>query len=111
MSVIVATDADFKQHLQDQGLIIVKYYADWCGGCKLFAPKYRRLSGDERFEGISFLDVNAELNPEARQLAGVDNLPYFAIFRNGQLVEGTSTAKEDTVVAMLQKLQEVENPA
>jgi hypothetical protein len=50
------------------------------------------------------LEVNAEICPVARQTAGVDNLPFFAIFKNGNLIEGTATAKEDTVVAMLQKV-------
>jgi hypothetical protein len=35
----------------------------------------------------------------------VDNLPFFATFKNGTLVEGTATAKEDYVVAMLERLQ------
>ena len=54
--------------------------------------------------GVTFLDVNAELNPEARKMANVDNLPFFAVFKNGELVEGMATAKEENVVNMLEKL-------
>jgi thioredoxin 1 len=104
MSVVVATDADFTSTLESNRKVIVKYYADWCGSCKLFAPKYRRLSDDERFSDVVFLDVNAETSPEARQRASVDNLPYFAAFLDGQLIDGGATAKEETVVAMLEKL-------
>ncbi|MCU0331142.1 MAG: thioredoxin family protein [Candidatus Kapabacteria bacterium] len=104
MSVVVATDADFTSTLQTNRKVIVKYYADWCGSCKLFAPKYRRLSDDDRFTDIVFLDVNAETSPDARQMAGVDNLPYFATFLDGKLFEGGATAKEETVVSMLEKL-------
>lgn len=104
MPINQATDADFRSTLESNEKVIVKYYADWCGSCKLFAPNYTRLSNDERFEGITFLDVNAETNSEARAAAGVDNLPFFATFRNGTLVEGAATAKEATVVAMLERL-------
>jgi thiol-disulfide isomerase/thioredoxin len=104
MAVIVSTDNDFNQHLSNNEKVIVKYYADWCGTCKLFAPKFRRLSDDERFKGIVFLDVNAEENEQARKLAGVDNLPFFATFKNGQLVDASATSKEEAVVAMLEKL-------
>jgi len=104
MAVQVLTDDDFQTTLQSNPQVIVKYFADWCGSCKLFAPKYRRLSEDERFAGVTFLDVNAELNPEARKAANVDNLPFFAIFKDGQLVEGMATAKEENVVHMLEKL-------
>lgn len=104
MAVIISTDKDFNKHISSNEKVIVKYYADWCGTCKLFAPKFRRLSDDERFKGIVFLDVNAEENENARKLAGVDNLPFFAIFKNGQLLEASATSKEETVVAMLEKL-------
>lgn len=104
MSVVVATDADFASTLESNRKVIVKYYADWCGSCKLFAPKYRRLSDDDRYSDVVFLDVNAETSPDARQQAGVDNLPYFATFLDGKLLEGGATAKEETVVSMLEKL-------
>ncbi len=104
MSVHISTDADFSEKLNSHERVVVKYFADWCGSCKLFAPKFRRISENDAYSGVLFLDVNAEENPEARKLAGVDNLPFFAIFKNGQLLEGTSTSKEDVVTALLDKL-------
>ncbi len=104
--VNVATDADFKQKLSEHPHVIVKYYADWCGSCKLFAPKFKRLSNDERFAGIEFLEVNAEENQEARKAGGVDNLPFMATFKNGELVKGEATSKEEFVVSMLDELKQ-----
>lgn len=106
MAVIAVNDEQFAQQVASGKATIVKYYADWCGSCKLFAPKYTRLSNDERFQSVDFLEVNAEHSPGARQIAGVDNLPFFAIFKDGKLLEGTATAKEETVVAMLTKVQQ-----
>lgn len=104
MAVDIKTDSDFKAQLEKQDKVIVKYFADWCGSCKLFAPKFRRLSEDDRFKEVSFWDINAEQNEEARKMAGVDNLPFFAIFKNGELVDGTATSKEEKVVELLSKL-------
>ena len=104
MAVEVITDAQFKQVLEDNSKVVVKYFAGWCGNCKLFSPKYKRLSDDPRFTGIKFIDVNAEENQDARKLAGVQNLPYFAIFKDGKLVEGSATSKEEAVVELLEKL-------
>jgi thioredoxin 1 len=104
MALIQATDSTFNELLSQNDKVVIKYYADWCGSCKLFAPKFRRLSDDSRFEGVAFLDINAEQNPEARKLAGVNNLPFFAVFKNGKLIQGEATSKEENVVAMIDAL-------
>lgn len=105
MAVQIATDATFQDLLKTNENVIVKYYADWCGSCKLFSPKFRRMSENEANTGLLFLDVNAEENPESRKLANVDNLPFFATFKNGQLVDASATSKEEKVAEMIEKLK------
>jgi thioredoxin 1 len=102
--VTTINDQNFKETLEQNEKVVIKYYADWCGSCKLFSPKFKRLSDDERFNGITFVNVNAEENEEARKFAGVDNLPFFATVKNGQLVEASATSKEEYVVGMLERL-------
>lgn len=104
MAVILSTDADFKQQIENKK-VVVKYFADWCGNCRLFSPKFRRMSDNPDFEGVTFIDINAETNPEARRMAGVDNLPFFATFNNGELVEGSATSKEEFVTEMINRLK------
>ena len=104
MAVQVLQDHEFAPTLESNNKVIGKYFADWCGSCKLFAPKFRRLSDDERFADITFVDVDAEHNPDARNMANVDNLPFFAIFKDGVLVDGMATAKEENVLSLLEKL-------
>jgi len=101
MALTLATDQNFNQLLQDNSLVLVKYHADWCGNCKLIAPKVRRISEEEQYAGIAFVDINAEENPEARKTAGVDNLPYFAAFKNGELVGGSAASKIEFVQELI----------
>ncbi|WP_400192870.1 thioredoxin family protein [Hymenobacter sp. B81] len=105
MAVTKASDAEFQQLLQDHDKVVVKYYADWCGNCRLFSPKFKRLSEHEANQGVAFLDVNAEHSPEARKAAGVTNLPFFAVFKGGELVDTVSASKEEAVVALLEKIR------
>ena len=100
-----ATDADFESLIQSNSKVVVKYYADWCGSCKLFAPKFKRIANDEANTGILFLDVNAEENDNARKLAGVDNLPFMATFKDGKLVEGAATSKEEYLLKMINDIR------
>jgi thiol-disulfide isomerase/thioredoxin len=101
MALTLATDQNFNQLLQDNSLVLVKYYADWCGNCKLIAPKVRRISEEEQYAGIIFVDINAEENPEARKTAGVDILPFFAAFKNGELVGGSAASKIEFVQELI----------
>jgi len=105
MAVLIGTDVDFEKTLETSEKVIVKYFADWCGSCKLIALKFKRLSNDEQFAGITFLEVNAEENEVARKMANVDNLPYFATFKNGTLSNGSATSKEEVIVTMLNGLK------
>ncbi len=104
MSIQLVTDSDFNEALSSNDKVVVKYFANWCGSCKLFSPKYKRISSDERFSDVVFLDVNAEENPEARKLAEVNSLPFFAVFKEGKLLEGAATSLESKVVEMIERL-------
>jgi len=104
MPVVQATDTDFKDILTSNEKVIVKYYADWCGNCRLFSPKFKRMADNEQFKDVTFLDVNAEQSPEARKAAGVTNLPFFAVFKNGTLVDTVAASKEEAVTNLISKL-------
>ncbi len=105
MAVQLATDADFSDIIKTNDKVIVKYFADWCGSCKLFAPKFRRLSENPDYDGVIFLEVNAEENEEARKMAEVNNLPFLATFENGALKAGKPTSKEERAVDLLNDLK------
>jgi thiol-disulfide isomerase/thioredoxin len=100
-----STDSDFESLIKSNDKVVVKYFADWCGSCKLFAPKFKRHANDENNADVTFLEVNAEENENARKLGGVDNLPFIATFKNGVLLEGAATSKEDYLQKMIDDLR------
>jgi thiol-disulfide isomerase/thioredoxin len=102
MSVVKLTDQDFNSQIEQAPQAVVKFYADWCGSCRLISPKFSRLA--DKYEQVAFYEVNAEENPETRKLVGVSNLPFFATFKDGKLVKADFTSKIESVEAMIQAL-------
>jgi thiol-disulfide isomerase/thioredoxin len=105
MAVIETNDTDFSEIISSNDSVIIKYFADWCGTCKLFAPKFKRLSEDERFNGVVFVEINAEKNPDARKAGNVKNLPTFVAFKDGVLLDSVAAAKEETIIELISKLK------
>ena len=81
--------------------VIVKFSAGWCGNCRIMKPKFKRMSGEH--EGMTFVIIDAEKNPESRKLANVSNLPTFAAFQNGSLLEQTQTNKVEILAELVEK--------
>ncbi len=75
----------------ENGIVMVQYMAGWCGNCRVMKPKFKKLAGEN--ESATFLMVDAEKFPESRKMANVDNLPTFAAFKDGKLVNQVQTNK------------------
>ncbi|VXA96695.1 Thiol reductase thioredoxin [Flavobacterium sp. 9AF] len=82
--------------------VVVQYSASWCGNCRIMKPKFKKLASEN--EAIPFLVVDAEKFPESRKLAKVDNLPTFATFKNGALVNQTQTNKAEVLTELVNEV-------
>ena len=85
------TEDNLAEVIAENNTVVVQYMASWCGNCRVMKPKFKKLAGEN--ENTVFLLVDAEKNPNSRKLAKVDNLPTFATFRNGALVNQVQTNK------------------
>jgi len=82
--------------------VMVQYAASWCGNCRIMKPKFKKMATEN--ENVSFVIVDAEKFPESRKLANVDNLPTFAAFKNGKLVNQVQTNKIDGLTNLLNEV-------
>jgi len=82
--------------------VVVQYSASWCGNCRIMKPKFKKLATET--ENVTFVLVDAENSPESRKLANVSNLPTFATFVNGKLVNQTQTNKAEVLSELVNEI-------
>lgn len=82
--------------------VVVQYSASWCGNCRIMKPKFKKLATEN--ENITFVIIDAEKFPESRKLANVSNLPTFATFVNGTIVNQTQTNKQEILIDLINEI-------
>jgi thioredoxin 1 len=101
MLVELNTDTLHEVVLNNQK-VMVQFSASWCGNCRIMKPKFKKLATEN--EDITFVVIDAENSPESRKLADVSNLPTFASFVNGELVNQTQTNKQEVLAELLKEI-------
>ncbi len=84
------TDATFEAEvLKAQGPVLVDYWAEWCGPCKMIAPVLDDISQDDNYKGkLTIAKLNIDDNQETPAKLGVRGIPTLMLFKNGN-VEAT----------------------
>ncbi len=95
-------DDTLQQIVAENDKVVVQYGATWCGNCRIMKPKFKKLAAEN--ENIPFLYVDAEKLPESRKLAKVDNLPTFAIFSKGELVNQVQSNQAESLINLFKEL-------
>lgn len=82
--------------------VMVQYSATWCGSCRIMKPKFKKEATEN--EEVLLIMADAEKFPESRKLAQVDNLPTFAAFSNGSLLNQVQTNKYDVLKTLVNEV-------
>lgn len=77
------TDASFATDvLQADGPVLVDFWAEWCGPCKMIGPSLEEIS-DELAGKVTIAKINIDENPDAPGKYGVRGIPTMILFKNG----------------------------
>jgi len=94
------TDDNFNQEaLESQNLVIVDFYADWCGPCKMMAPIIEELA-NEYNGSVKIGKLNVDDNPATAQKYRVMSIPTILFIKNGTII--------DTIIGAVSKNQIVD---
>jgi len=84
MATIDITAENFEETITDNDIVLVDFWADWCGPCKRFGPVYEKAS--EEYDGIVFAKLDTDANYELTSQLGIEGIPTLMAFREGVLV-------------------------
>ena len=87
-NIVHVSDQSFEEEvLKADGPVLIDYWAEWCGPCKMIAPILEQLA-DEYGEKIKIAKLNIDDNPETPPKYGIRGIPTLMLFKNGN-VEAT----------------------
>ena len=87
MTTYSTTDENFEKDISEPNfLVLVDFWAEWCGPCKQVGPILEELA-DEYETKIKILKINIDENPQTPQKYGVRGIPTLMLFKNGNLVD------------------------
>lgn len=83
--VMHVSASDFEEEvLKENGVVVVDFWATWCGPCKMIAPIVEEL--DEEMSNVKFVKVDVDKNPQIANQYKIVSIPTLKIFKDGKLI-------------------------
>jgi thioredoxin 1 len=88
-NAVEVTDATYAQEVEQfPGVVLVDYWADWCGPCRVMAPHVEALATEFKDrDDVKIVKLNVDENEQTAMEERVMSLPTFKLFHNGELVD------------------------
>lgn len=100
--VLVLNDENFDETINSDKPVLVDFWAEWCGPCKMIGPVVEELAGD--YAGKALVGkLNVDENPNITMRYGIRSIPTLLVFKGGQIVDKQVGAVPKSVLA--QKLE------
>lgn len=84
MATVELTSENFVDTIKENDLVVVDFWADWCGPCKRFAPIYSKVSEDH--DDVVFAKLDTDANQEVAGALNIMSIPTIMAFSHGNMV-------------------------
>lgn len=104
---IVLTDANFEQTINSDKPVLVDFWAEWCGPCKMLGPVIEEIAAEQDGR-VKVVKVNVDNNPELAARFGVQSIPTLLYFLNGKVIhQAVGVAGKKAILSKLEALATV----
>lgn len=92
------TDQNFQEVINSDKPVLVDFWAEWCGPCKMIGPLVEELASE--YDGKAVIGkVDVDVNPEVSAKFGIRSIPTLLVFKNGQVVDKQIGAVPKTILS------------
>ena len=107
MSTTDITSSQFEETVLADGIVLVDFWADWCGPCKSFAPVYEKVS--EKYPAVTFAKVDTEAEQQLSGQLGIRSIPTIMAFRDGvQLFSQPGAMGEESLNELVSQIEKLD---
>ncbi len=94
---VVLTDQTFEQTIEKTPIVVVDFWAAWCGPCRMVAPIIDQLA--KEYKGrVTFGKLNVDENPIVANAFQIQSIPSLLVFKNGKVVDGLVGAAPEHLI-------------